>query len=319
MFYGIWNPVDFSSSMLYNWNMDEKTETIEEEILDGGSSIPLEGEKKPEQDTGELPNAANGWWDVKVTVEMMEADVTTLTPPERKAVEYRKQKLKRINDEMEERNSKLKKLCPLTTSGLCSYMIPSPGWTHVITKHILFLEIMNREAFKKGFICNFDQVKEKFGTYRGYTTIYRIPGRLGRFIQRLLRCDCFNHSLSRKRGCFFDTHRSFTEWLSWKITGFLGLFRKEDETFLWWFEEMVDDLVLKIENECMTVCERCGDQFHNEMEGYEKCNTPGWISYICKECATASGEVYSIEGDKEEKFYRGNDEVQNPYANHPKI
>lgn len=69
------------------------------------------------------------------------------------------------------------------------------------------------------------------------------------------------------------------------------------------FDYIVDDLVKETEKECSNLCQHCGMPFVGNCKKYE---TEGWYTYLCEECAAASGRVYrEYANGITEKFKNG--------------
>ena len=201
-----------------------------------------------------------------------------MSKDEAEAVHMYKERIDRVRTEADNLNKVLREECPLTCSGHDRTMIPSSGWARVISPFIYEIEMLNREAVKHGIIANFDQVKEKFGTYRGYYSVLHTKTMIG--------------------------DRDISEHLF-----------KEDHAYMTWFDNKIEAIVREIENKCLEVCEHCGYQFSSETP---RCCTTGWTSYVCQSCANAIGSVYTIEGrkkknSKEYLYFKEGKEVESPY------
>lgn len=57
------------------------------------------------------------------------------------------------------------------------------------------------------------------------------------------------------------------------------------------FYNEVTEIVDECEKECAKYCQICGNRI-DEHGLYDKCETRGWIIYICDKCAMASGRTY---------------------------
>lgn len=220
-------------------------------------------------------------FDITVTRTLLQADKSTLSKDEADAVQMYLDRKERVRTEADSMNKILREECPLTCSGHGKTMIPSSGWCRAITPYIYEIEMLNREAIKHGMIAAFDQVKEKFGTYRGYYSILHPKMMVG-------NCDITDHVF------------------------------KEDHAYMTWFDEKIESIVREIENKCFDVCEHCGYQFSSDTP---RCCTTGWTSYVCQTCANAMGSVYTIDGvrskdGKEHIYFKEGKEVENPYNHH---
>ena len=73
------------------------------------------------------------------------------------------------------------------------------------------------------------------------------------------------------------------------------------------FDIEVSNLVSKTVDICYKTCERCGARIGDKY--YPRCETHGWISYICDKCAVKSESIYMMNG----KWYKGTKRTRNPY------
>ena len=64
--------------------------------------------------------------------------------------------------------------------------------------------------------------------------------------------------------------------------------------------EQAQAMVMQAEKDCFGLCERCGAHIGEKRS--PRCETTGWVTYICKKCADAAGSVYYIG---EEKYANG--------------
>lgn len=186
------------------------------------------------------------------------------------------------------------------------------GWIHPLTKLSYRLEYMNRtEGRRFGLRIHADQVKEKFGTLRFYysvlvvypwwTKILSFPfdfisGLIEKNVDFKYRYEgwtkiptrnLFLHSLKTallKAGRFLD--------LSFLFDASRG---KDFDVAMENFNVVADDLVDSAERECFGTCEVCGTRIGGEHEGFEpRCETKGWIRYVCRRCAEKNGWSYEV-------------------------
>lgn len=75
-----------------------------------------------------------------------------------------------------------------------------------------------------------------------------------------------------------------TVWQSDKLN-FLNTLSKEDEVIRERLDTQVEELVSECENKCRKHCIQCGTWLD---ENYNCCSTNGWITYVCKKCASLS-------------------------------
>lgn len=65
---------------------------------------------------------------------------------------------------------------------------------------------------------------------------------------------------------------------------------KEQEVIIGYLDYMASKLIKEAEDKCYNTCEVCGRQI-----GYEwspRCETTGWIKYLCEDCAKENGRYY---------------------------
>ena len=60
-----------------------------------------------------------------------------------------------------------------------------------------------------------------------------------------------------------------------------------------------DEIVAKYEKRCYGTCEECGRQIGTDYS--PRCETHGWIRYVCEGCAKKRGWRYSKEGGGEDQ------------------
>lgn len=75
------------------------------------------------------------------------------------------------------------------------------------------------------------------------------------------------------------------------------------------FEREVRDIVNRCEHECEDFCEDCGSRIGEH--GNTRCETHGWISFVCRSCALRRGSIYY--DTKEKKWFKELEEVESPY------
>ena len=77
------------------------------------------------------------------------------------------------------------------------------------------------------------------------------------------------------------------------------------------FYNEVDNIVNECEKECHDLCQKCG-AFIGDGGHADRCETTGWITYICDRCAIADGRIYY--NHKSKKWMREDKKAENPYA-----
>ena len=71
---------------------------------------------------------------------------------------------------------------------------------------------------------------------------------------------------------------------------------KEQEVIMTAMESWADEIVDWAEKKCYNVCEECGHQIGEDWS--PRCETTGWITYLCDECAEKTGNFYYKNGAK---------------------
>lgn len=65
----------------------------------------------------------------------------------------------------------------------------------------------------------------------------------------------------------------------------------KNTTNLSYFNDIVEKLIKEAEEECFNTCEKCG-RFIGSRHS-PRCETQGWISYLCEDCAKKSNSSYT--------------------------
>ena len=71
---------------------------------------------------------------------------------------------------------------------------------------------------------------------------------------------------------------------------------KEQEVIMTAMNSWADEIVRWAEDECYKTCEECGHQIGENWS--PRCETLGWITYICDTCAEKRGTLYIKNGEK---------------------
>ena len=69
----------------------------------------------------------------------------------------------------------------------------------------------------------------------------------------------------------------------------------EQKVMMEWLENEAEKLINKAEEDCYDTCEMCGAQIGTDWS--PRCETTGWITYKCKECARKSNVQYLMNGE----------------------
>ena len=99
---------------------------------------------------------------------------------------------------------------------------------------------------------------------------------------------------------YVPTRHKLMYWISTKLVdlrskiGLLSHSSDEIESIRDIFEQKVEEAVRKAEAECYCTCESCGKEIGTKSS--PRCNTIGWITYICSDCGDKSGRNYSRNG-----------------------
>ena len=85
---------------------------------------------------------------------------------------------------------------------------------------------------------------------------------------------------------------------------------KEQEVIVTAMNSWADEIVRWAEDECYKTCEECGNQIGTEWS--PRCETTGWITYICDRCASKTKGFYFKNGAKwqEGKLLMTKEEVE---------
>ena len=63
-----------------------------------------------------------------------------------------------------------------------------------------------------------------------------------------------------------------------------------------WLESEAEKRVRQAEADCYNTCEKCGNQIGTDWS--PRCETTGWINYLCDECAAKHNNFYFKNGAK---------------------
>ena len=113
--------------------------------------------------------------EIEVTWDLLKKErdnPSSLSEDEKTALLEHTQVCKKRDRELRQANDQLEEDCKYLTSGSEKRLIPAYGWIHPIKEMAYELEALNISLKKFHTIITFDQTKEKFGTFRGYYSIY---------------------------------------------------------------------------------------------------------------------------------------------------
>ena len=211
---------------------------------------------------------------------------------------------------------------PMNETCMCWGIEAGEGWYAHLRDLCDILETLNLTICKKfGIVIRAEQVKEKYGTLRFYYFITFIPS----IWRRILAAPfdflewCFStkfksetvenrlvwHPRWRHAVCSFFTSVS---------TAIRCGRRGKCETVTGAVQYMVDNLIENAESECYNTCEDCGRQIGTEWS--PRCETHGWINYLCRECATKRNVTFGFTDPKtgERKYFNGEDDITETYG-----
>jgi hypothetical protein len=145
-----------------------------------------------------------------------------------------------------------------------------------------------------------DQVKEKFGTLRFYFTVREVPSLWRRFVAApftwlgitKIEARGFEKKVADGLAHFFFT-------IGNRILSGSNKRQLKSHVIGYAIDNYVEKLVRECEEACYNVCEDCGRSFMYN----PRCETLGWISYICPECAKKNKVHYVYNLTDKEKAY----------------
>lgn len=216
------------------------------------------------------------------------------------------EKIKRL-EMLNEANELINSNCKMLMSGDETIAIPAYGWINPIEDLCYQLEELNYHYKKYGLRVILGQSKEKFGGLRFYTDVIEISplSWLVTKINRIFNRSFFGIKYNTQTQKFSATKNIFI----YKIIKFVQSTIFMIDNILYYlsfkntnkhnvmhiaFDKKVYSLIRKAESECDNYCIRCGAHFSCST----KCQTNGWITYICECCAKESELVYYKNGKK---------------------
>lgn len=184
---------------------------------------------------------------------------------------------------------------PMSQTCMCWGIECGEGWYNPLRELSFRLECLNYAIGKKwGFRIEAEQVKEKFGTLHFYynvrpvTTWFRnmlsFPFRWLSGTGYNLKSDGMEYKVSR---FLFNLFFKIGEFIRWK-----GVCGHKEEVVRFAIDRYVEKLVAEYDAECYKVCERCGNHIGTEYS--PRCETFGWVSYLCENCAKQSKVNYTV-------------------------
>ena len=218
----------------------------------------------------------------------------------------------------------------MTRTCMCWGIECNEGWYTPLRDLCDLLETLNLTIAKQfGLVIRAEQVKEKYGTLRFYYNIeWTVP--LWRKIVAapfdaiawIFDTDFKPEKIDegRKEGNTFKNYRTIwhPRWRHWMYNFFgtisarikyCGDADKKTATGMGALQYMVDTLIENAEHECYCTCEECGHQIGTDWS--PRCETEGWITYICDECAAKRNVNYSFTDPKtgKLKYFNGKTDI----------
>lgn len=153
-------------------------------------------------------------YDVKITSSLLRKPVDSLTELEREAVKIYKNRIASHSDDLVKCNETIKNECRILCGGrFCEQnLIPAYGWITPVRKMAYKLEKLNYFYSKWGMHVQFDQTKEKFGTFRGYWSIHCTPTSFfNKYVHRLSDFLAYDVDYARRTIVDVECHETL-EW-----------------------------------------------------------------------------------------------------------
>jgi hypothetical protein len=214
-------------------------------------------------------------------------------------------KIKRL-EMFDKANELINSNCKMLMSGDETNAIPAYGWISPIEDLCYQLEELNYQYKKYGLRVILSQSKEKFGGLRFYTDIIEtsplswLVTKINRIFNRSffgMRYNTQTQKISATKNIFIYKIINFVQNIIFMIDNIYYLsFKNTNKRNVMHiaFDKKVYSLIRKAESECDDYCIRCGAHFSCST----KCQTTGWITYICEYCAKESELVYYKNGKK---------------------
>lgn len=191
---------------------------------------------------------------------------------------------------------------PMTQTCMCWGIECGDGWYEPLRNLSFRLECLNYAIGRKwGFRIEAEQVKEKYGTLRFYYNVRKVSGWFRDMLSfpfRWLAGTGYNldsngaeYKVSR---FLFSIFYKIGEFIRWK-----GVYGRKEEVVRTAIDRYVEKLVAECDEECFHTCEDCGAQIGHSWS--PRCETLGWVSFICENCAKKHGSDYTIVYTPKEK------------------
>ena len=225
---------------------------------------------------------------------------------------------------------------PMTKTCMCWGFECGEGWHHILKRLSCELEALNIQFYDKYKVrIQADQVKEKFGTLRFYYSVI-CDNFMEKGLEANKVIDAFERKKDsgyfglkcvideqgrtvdeigedgKKRAVWHPpkTHIEITEHKdeyetmkaladgARKILAEQGRYEitPEQRVIMEYMESEAEARVKKAEDDCYNTCETCGSQIGTDWS--PRCETTGWIRYICDRCADKLDFAYMKNGER---------------------
>jgi hypothetical protein len=225
---------------------------------------------------------------------------------------------------------------PMTKTCMCWGWECGEGWHQVLKRLSCELEALNLQFYDKYKVrIQADQVKEKFGTLRfyysvvcdnfneegieankvidafetkkdnGYFGLKHVVDEPGRTVdeidengeKRAVWHPPKTHTEITAHKDEYDTMKALADGAR-KILAERGRYEitPEQRVIMEYMDSEADARVKKAEDDCYNTCETCGSQIGTDWS--PRCETTGWIRYICDRCADKLEFAYMKNGEK---------------------
>lgn len=201
---------------------------------------------------------------------------------------------------------------PMRCTCMCWGIECGDGWYEPLRDLSDQLEAINlNEGRKWGIAIRAEQVKEKYGTLRFVCFTELLPPL---FLSFLAAPFTFLSWLFDKRDfkCWRKELPDGTSKMVWtpRFRHALMVFFNNISNRIKWcigpsmkrevmrnaIDLTAEKLIRQAEHECYNTCEECGRQIGTDWS--PRCETQGWINYVCEDCAKKRGGIYAIYGEK---------------------
>ena len=225
---------------------------------------------------------------------------------------------------------------PMTKTCICFGWECGEGWWQVLRRLSCELEALNLLVYNKWKVrIQADQVKQKFGILCFYYSVkcdnYNEVGLAAKKIiddfESKKDCGYFGlkavvderghtttevdddgkkHNVWHPPKCHVEVTKHKDEYEQMKKSvdeahktlcerGYDNI-TQEQKIMMEWLESEAEKRVRQAEADCYNTCEKCGNQIGTDQS--PRCETTGWINYLCDECAAKHNNFYFKNGAK---------------------